>query len=39
MPDDYPRIDKEDIGEIYIDKDAMMASDKYGRKFPVIEIP
>ena len=39
MPDDYPRINKEDIGEIYIDKDAMMASDRYGRKFPVIEIP
>jgi hypothetical protein len=39
MPDDYPRLTVDDIGDIRIDKDTMMAMDRYGRKFPVIEIP
>ena len=39
MTDDYPRLTSEDLGDIHIDKDSMIASDRYGRKFPVIEVP
>lgn len=38
MPDDYPRLNKEDLGDLRFDMDAMQASDPYGRKFKVIKV-
>ena len=38
MPDDYPRLSKEDLGDLRFDMDAMTASDPYGRKFKVLNV-
>jgi hypothetical protein len=37
LPEDYPRLKKEDLVDLRLDMDTKIATDKYGRKFKIIE--
>ena len=39
MPDEYPRLNEEDLGNIRIELDQGFAIDTYGRKYRIIEVP
>ena len=36
MPDDYPRIDIENLGKISVNMDNMVATDETGRTYKII---
>ena len=37
MPEDYPRIDKDDLGKVTFNFEDGVASDSHGRRFKIIQ--